>query len=66
MSNLTDTQLQAIEQYRTKLESLDPVTAKKHALANYRQNLVMHNTYRSIINHHLMIESVYVQSLLGE
>lgn len=64
MNNLTSEQLQAIEQYAIKLTEIDdPQTLRRHAVKNYRQNLIMHNTYRNIINHHLLIESEYIRSI---
>ena len=64
MNNLTPEQLQAIEQYAIKLAQIeDSDKLRRHAVNNYRQNLIMHNTYRSIINHHISIESEYVRSI---
>jgi hypothetical protein len=64
MSNLTPEQLKAIDNYEAKLFQIDDnELLRRHAVNNYRQNLTMHNTYFSIINHHLMIESEYIRSL---
>ncbi len=64
MNNLTYEQLAAIDRYKAKLDDInDPKVLRQWALANYRQNLIMHNTYHNIINHHLMIESEYVRSI---
>lgn len=53
VNNLTPEQLDAIEKYSIKLDAItDLKKLRWQVLANYRQNLIMHNTYLRILSHH--------------
>ena len=67
MTKLTEAQMQAVEAHRLELNLIQEAqTLRKVAMAAYIENMRLRDSYRQILNHHVMIESLYTQSLLGD